>query len=344
MSGLLGLVSLEGSACTKRWRPDGSVDSYGKVTWWRPLEARGIDGISALYAALVRLRARPDMIVVRGSLVDPTATRIRRAQYGDYAGLRDGDRSWMCCDLDTLEVPEDIREAFAGERGIEEAGRWARDLLPEWLRGAVMVAQWSASAGRDGFAKAKLHLWAWLSRPVCCASLAAYASTEPILDPAVCRPCQPIYTADPIVEDGFSVPTQRIALLPGTLADPPDSCLSLAQWEGQRRAEQASREAEARRYAEAARYRSPLANMRRGELRLERVIQRHCDAFAGAGEGGRHAALVSAARAIVETAREVACDPSHGLDMLRAIARSKLPQNRHSEADAVIAHTTRGYR
>jgi len=341
VTGILGLRSLDGSACAKHWRADGSVEGYGHGVWWQPLEARGIVDLASLYAALQRLRGRRDMMLVRGTVREPGAARIRRAIHGDDAGLRDGDRAWMCCDLDTLDVPEDLRGAFAAPSGIETAGRWARALLPAWLRTAAMVAQWSASAGRDGFARAKLHLWVWLSRGVCCRSLELYARSVPILDPSVCRPVQPIYTADPIIEDGWTGPEQRLALIDGDVAEPPLEVMSLDQHLAFEQVEIAARQAEAARWAEAARYRSPLANANLAQRRLMKVIERHVDALANAGEGDRHACLVAGSRAIVSTAAELQLDPHAGLEQLRSVGYAKLPSSRHHEIAQVIAYTLR---
>jgi hypothetical protein len=309
--------------------------------WWQPLEASSIASLADLYRALERLRKRPDMCLVRGTAIDPTAPAIRRKKLGDEAGLRDGDREWMCCDLDTLDVPVELREVFAGADGIRLAGAWARGLLPSWLATAGCVAQWSASAGRDGYARAKLHLWFWFTRPVCCDSIERYCKTVPLLDPSTCRVCQPIYTADPIIEDGWQGPMVRLALLDGPLAEPPADVLCLVDHEAVQSAAAEKRAEQARKWAEASLYQTGTAAQRSLERRFQGVLRRHLDAVAGTGEGGRHAAIVSAARAVIATGDECRVDIYSALEQLRSVAQAKLPSNRQHEPGAIIAHALR---
>lgn len=346
MGTLLALQSLEaGKLCAKRWRASGEVESYGLITWWRPLEAR-IRDIDGLAAALGRLASRSDMLVVRGSLVDPSAARIRRAMQGDGAGLRDGDRPWVCCDLDTLEPTPEIRAELllSPSGGIDIAGRWARERLPEWLRDVTIVAQWSQSAGRDGYARAKLHLWAWLDRPVCCASLAEWATGVDVLDPAVCRTVQPIYTADPIIEDGWtSGPTRRIAIIRGRtdVASPPAEVMDLATWTARKLAADRERKERAEKWAEANRYRSPAAQRSRAARRMEQVARQAIDEMAAAPESRRHATLIRTAASIARTARDLGLDASDDLRALAQVAAARLPADRAAEPEAVIAYATR---
>lgn len=344
---LLALQSLEaGKGCAKRWRPDGTVESYGLITWWRPLEARGIRDIDGLAGALERLGKRRDLVVVRGTLLDPSAQRIRRAMQGDGAGLTDGDRSWVCCDLDTLVPTDELRAELllSPSGGIDIAGRWAREQLPEWMRSATVVARWSQSAGRDGYAKVKLHLWAWLTRPVCCASLAEWATDVDILDPAVCRTVQPIYTADPIIEDGWtSGPTRRVAIIRGSVdaAEPPDDLVDLATWTARKIAEDKERSERAAMWAAADRYRSPVAIRARAARRIDAVVKRALDEMASAPESRRHATLTRAAASIARTARDLGLDPMDDLRALAAVAAARLPSDRSSEPYAVIEYAAR---
>lgn len=344
---LLALQSLEpGKVCAKRWRADGTVEAYGRATWWRPMEARGVRDIDQLAAALERLAKRPDLCVVRGTLVDPAATRIRRALQGDGAGLRDGDRSWICCDLDHLQPPDDVRAelTMSPSGAVDIAGRWARAQLPEWLQDVTIVAQYSASAGRDGYQKAKLHVWAWLTRPVCCASLASYASGVEVLDPAVCRPVQPIYTADPIIEDGWTGgPTRRLAVVRGRsdAAEPPAECVDLATWEARRRIDELERQQRAAKWAEANKYRSPTALLSRAARRMEQVVSQAVTEMAGAPESRRHGTLMSGAIRIVKTASELGLDPQADLQKLVDVALARLPSDRRHEPAEVIEYAMR---
>lgn len=343
---LLALQSLEdGKLCAKRWRADGSVESYGLITWWRPVSATNVSDIGRLYGALQRLRARRDLVVVRGTLVDPEAIRMRRALQGDYAGLRDGDRPWLCCDLDTLATDEGMRAELVADApgGLQRVGAWARSQLPAWLQDVTCVARWSQSAGRDAFAKAKLHLWFWLDRPVCCASLATWASDVPMLDPAVCRPVQPIYTSDPIVEDGWRGPEERVALVPGAVdvGTTPADILSYADWRARKDAADREREERARMWAEADRYRSPAARQSRAARRMDTVVRRALDEMASAPESRRHGTLMRAAAAISRTAHEVGVDPRADLEALAQVAAARLPADRASEPATAIEYAQR---
>jgi hypothetical protein len=343
---LLALQSLErDKACAKRWLPSGAVESYGLITWWRPFEAPAVSDIGKLYRALQRLRSRPDMVVVRGTLIDPSATRMRRALNGDDANLQDGDRSWLCCDLDTLATDEGMRAELVADMpgGLQRVGAWARAQLPAWLRDVTCVARWSQSAGRDAFARAKLHLWFWLARPVCCASLAAWASDVPMLDPAVCRPVQPIYTSDPIVQDGWRGPDERVALVAGTadLGSPPPALLNIGDWTARKNVADREREENARRWAEADRYRTPAARASRAASRLHTVVRRALDEMATAPESRRHGTLMRAAAAIARTAQEVGVDPRSDLDALAQVAAARLPSGRAAEPAVAIEYAQR---
>lgn len=343
---VLVLQSAEaGKLCAKRWLADGSVESYGLITWWRPFEVPAVSDIGKLYRALQRLRARTDMIVVRGTLIDPAAQRMRRALQGDGANLQDGDRPWLCCDLDTLATDESMRSELVADApgGLQRVGAWARAQLPAWLQDVTCVAKWSQSAGRDNFAKAKLHLWFWLARPVCCASLAAWASDVPMLDPAVCRPVQPIYTSDPIVEDGWRGPEERVALVPGAvdMATPPDGILSWQDWSARKAAADREREEIARKYAEADRWRSPAARQSRAARRMDAVVRRALDEMATAPESRRHGTLMRAAASIARTAHEVGVDPRPDLEALARVAAARLPSDRSEEPAIAIEYAQR---
>lgn len=344
---LLALQSLErGRVCAKRWRADGTVEPYGSIVWWRPLENRRIESIADLAEALERLEVRPDLCIVRGTLVDPAAQRIRRAMQGEGAGLTDGDRSWLCCDLDTLDTTPELRAQLREDPwgGIEIAARWALSKMPEWIQQASIVAQWSQSAGRDGYARAKLHLWVWLDRPVCCASLAQWANGVEALDPAVCRPVQPIYTSRPIIEDGWTFgPSRRTVLLAGSrdAASPPLEIVDLATWRAAKEARDTEARERAAKWAEADRYRSPAARVSRGAKRMDAVVRRALDEMASAPESRRHGTLVRCAAAIARTAGEIGIDPHDDLRALCEVAVARLPSDRASEPQAAIEYALR---
>jgi hypothetical protein len=354
--GLLALQSRDPrKICAKRFLADGTVIGYGSPTWWTPIPAPRIDSIFKLYTALLRLQQRRDLIVVRGELINPNAKTIRRAiadKVCEYtgqilpAGLKDADRRWLVCDLDTAEPPESLRRELLADpdRGIERAGKWAMTLLPDWMQGTTTVACWSNSAGLDGYKRAKLHLWLWLDRPVCCASLANYITKIPVLDPAVCRAAQPIYTADPIIERPWpGAPTRRVALIKGEkhAATPPPELMNLADHQTRLEEENRKRQAEADRWKEAARFRPELANRSRAIAHMQRIVARALDEMAQAPESRRHITLVKQAANIVRHARELRLDPRPDLAALERVAIAKLPENRRSEPALAIAYALR---
>lgn len=342
---LLALQSLDGSKpCAKRWRADGEVESYPLITWWRPLEATAVNNIDRLFEALQRLGKRRDLCVIRGAARDPSAKRIRR-KTRDEGDIVDVDRPWLVCDFDNLSTAgrEGLQAAIVADpdEGLVLAADYARASLPVWLRTATMVARWSQSAGRDGFAKAKIHLWFWLSRAVCSASLSEYVTANTHLDPSVCRPVQPIYTADPIIEDGWTAgPRERVKLIRGTsdTADPSPKILSLDDWRADRAAKEEQRKAVSAKFAEANMYRSPMALRQRGARRMYELTTKAVGEIAGAPEGRRHATLIRSAASIVRVAREVGIDPQPDLDAIANAARARLPASRANEVSEALRY------
>lgn len=341
--------------CAKRFLADGTVKGYGSPTWWIPIYAPKINGLDQLYTTLQRLRSRPDLLIVRGGLIDINAKSVRRAwkpktnpKTGIVSppGLKDVDRAWMVADLDTLAPPPELRAELQADPsgGLEKAGRWAQTQLPAWLQDADCIAQWSNSAGRDGYAKLKMHIFFWLDRAVCSDSLSAYAATIPVLDPATCRSCQPIYTADPIIEDGWTgAPQTRIVLMRGNkrAASPPPEIMSLEDWEYTLKL----RDQERRDAAEVTRLIQsvlPEAAQRTIALRrFHRIVQRALEAMASAPESRRHDTLLSKAASIARSARELGINPYQDLEALARVAIARLPSNRSAEVGLAIAYALR---
>jgi hypothetical protein len=164
-----------------------------------------------------------------------------------------------------------------------------------------------------------------------------------MLDPAVCRPVQPIYTSDPIVEDGWRGPDERVALVPGAVdvAPVPEAILSYADWRARKGAADAAREESARKWAEADRYRSPAARQSRAARRMDTVVRRALDEMATAPESRRHGTLMRAAAAISRTAQEVGVDPRADLEALARVAAARLPADRGDEPAVAIEYAQR---
>ena len=160
--------------------------------------ARTIDGVRYEHT-----RRRPVVCMRR------MHTPNRRGFFGP------ADHHWAQIDSDEVPVPGWFDPKRSAAR--RELVRYLRDkFLPEPFRGVTVVYSFSASAGMDGWRLIKLHLFFWLDRAVCDASLREYFDDhnarmksihgfEPV-DRAMFNPVQPHYTAEPIfvgVEDPF---------------------------------------------------------------------------------------------------------------------------------------------
>src|SRR5690606_19996399 len=89
------------------------------------------------------------------------------------------------------------------ERVVDLAVRHA---LPVELHGATVYYQWSSSAGVRSWEKVSLHLWYWLDRKVCPASLKRWATAAKglgmtCLDPSFFDRVRVHYTAAPVILD-----------------------------------------------------------------------------------------------------------------------------------------------
>jgi len=144
-------------------------------------------------------------MIVRGEPlphIDLSKPQLRRSNSSkpETNTLKDVPRSWLAVDVDDCHVPEPLGLATR----IVEAGRHVRALLPAEFHDAACVVSASASTGLAGPARARLRLWFLLDRPIACADLhrwarGARAAGHPV-DPQVCLPAQPIYTARPLFE------------------------------------------------------------------------------------------------------------------------------------------------
>lgn len=334
---LLALQALgKNPRCAKVFQADGKVLNYSRVTWWRPVRAR-VSSLEGLYRALVRLALRPDLVVVRGELLDPAATRILRRVRGDKAAIRDADRWWACVDLDNVVTPLGMDVTAAS------AVAYLRTLLPEWLARAGLVLQWSQSAGRDAWAKIKAHLWFWLDRPVCSASLHRWAKQHrKLIDASVMLPVQPHYTSDPIIEDGWTGrPSPSVVLFPGAPAVVPPEVVDLAGEAERKDREERERAEHARQVALANRYTAPEARESQALLSMRRLGRYQARKILSAGEGNRHRAIMVAAAAVVALAGELGVSHHAALREVAEAGRAVLPASRAHEVDEMVKAVSR---
>ncbi|MCR4341559.1 MAG: hypothetical protein NUW01_16910 [Gemmatimonadaceae bacterium] len=341
---LLALQALGNGSCAKAFRADGTVEGYGRktvmadgtvkmigTTWWRPVPAH-VTSLESLYRALVRLATRPDLVVVRADLVDPAAERIRRKVHGDNAPLRDADRPWMCVDLDSTAPPAGMVVT------ADSAVAYLRSLLPAWLRTCGLVLQWSQSAGRDEWAKIKAHLWFWLDRTVCSASLHRWAKQHrKLIDPSVMLPVQPHYTADPIIEDGWTGrPSPSVVLFPGPPAVVPDEVLSISHHEALVVREERERAEYAERVRRSLEYTDPLAQESQAMASMRRLARFQARNIVNAGEGNRHRAIVTAVKSVAALGRELGVQHHGAMRDIAEAGRAVLPASRAHEVDEII--------
>lgn len=117
------------------------------------------------------------------------------------AAFRSAPRRWLAIDVDDSVEP--MPAAAAGTTYLAElledaVERW-RATLPDGLRQADLVWQWSAKAHLSPTVRGRA--WFWLAEPAADAPLRAWANRHGF-DAALYRPTQPHYTAAPVFEAG----------------------------------------------------------------------------------------------------------------------------------------------
>jgi hypothetical protein len=177
---------------------------YPNVSRWM-FNRRQVADLGEMSHELAVMSDFPSIMIVRGdplAHIDLSKPQLRRSNSSkpETNTLRDVPRSWLAVDVDDCHVPEPLGLATR----IVEAGRHVRALLPAEFHNAACVVSASASTGLAGPALARLRLWFLLDRPIACADLhrwarGARAAGHPV-DPQVCLPAQPIYTARPLFE------------------------------------------------------------------------------------------------------------------------------------------------
>lgn len=153
---------------------------------------------------------------------------------------------------------------------------------------------------------------------------------------------QPLYTARPIIEDGFAdAPRSWVQVVRGPVAVPPPPVLDLDAYAARELlAEQERRNAVERR-AEALAYTSPMAVESQHLAELSRLT-RYCERrILGAGQGQRHDSILKAATAVARLADELRLDATDALARVEAAAMEAVGPKRAKEV-ARILETVRG--
>lgn len=232
------VLTMQGDlVATKTFRDGAEPVGYSKAKHFKQRVER-VASLDDLHRLLVTLQRRRQEFVIRGA---PTGLGVvnglvRRTVHANadgpacFAPAAPG-RQWACFDFDDLVLDQFLADPPTND-DLARAADFARQLLPEGFRSAACVYRFSASAGLDGWDKVSLHLWFWLDRPVCDASLREWAANA-APDEALFSPVQPHYVADPIFVDVPDplVGGRRLGRLPGTAAaSPPAEWLDLAAY------------------------------------------------------------------------------------------------------------------
>jgi hypothetical protein len=188
------LTCATGHRCAKRYTAiDAPPEDYDAGLRFEA-ESVPVASLAELAELLEALRHAPEAMVIRGRLKADAGEGpyLRRCldRQGEPAPFERTPHRWVMLDADNTAVPFDA----ADRRACVEA--W-RATLPEGLRDAAMVFQFSASAHRSETLRG--HAFVWLSEPASDRQLRAWAAANGF-DPAIYNPVQPHYTADPVFE------------------------------------------------------------------------------------------------------------------------------------------------
>jgi hypothetical protein len=203
MTDSITVIRAHGRRLAKLIRADGGIEDYEGARLVDLVE-RDLTGLEDIGRLLVRLQARPDVAVVRGSIADPARTRsVRRllhadVQTGELPTLVEVPRRWVAFDFDSIDRPDAV-----DVNDLEVCAEIAVALLPPAFRYAAAVIQATAShAIKPGI---RLRLWHWLDRRVDGNELKFWMRRVPV-DPATLRAAQLTYTARPVLAPGASDP------------------------------------------------------------------------------------------------------------------------------------------
>ena len=292
MTGITLLAAERGKRTAKTFTDDG-VEPF-EAGWrfqhkW--FDLRDLDHLQKVLEHYADPEKR--MLAIRGKVADGAPDWVRRSKldnterYGANFGrawVGPHDQRWVMIDLDGVELGSDDDP---------------RDVLPAEFDGVACILQHSSSSGlRPGF---HAHLWFWLDRDVCDASLKEWLE-DTAADAALFDPVQAHYFAHPTFEGARVDPIEeRITRIDGDeCVSLPDCVLDQADYDALELSREAAREAARREHAEkAATRRAQLDDLGADtqaavDAWLDRDMRSKLDAMVAAPEGVRHETIIKA--------------------------------------------------
>lgn len=181
------------------------------------VEQVALDSVRELGALLGRLGGDPAAAVIRGEPVAAFRGPVRRLRYDRpdaAATFRSvpGGPGWVCFDLDKVATPPQLDPALRPA----EAAAWLRSRMPDEFADVACVAQWSASAGLDGWRTLSAHLWFLVDGEASDEALASWArDIDLCADARLFDPVQLHFTAAPLFLEGADPVGERVFILDG---------------------------------------------------------------------------------------------------------------------------------
>lgn len=174
---------------------------------------------------LEKLRGKAETFVVLGEPVDwkpgEKKRRLSQDRDGVEATIRDVPRALMPIDIDQID--------FEPWAAIDDGEMFASELL-ERLGLKGIACTWHLTGSHGFFGKYRARLWIELAEPATAAQMKEYARErwgdekvkskkgvpKNLVDFSVFQSQQPIYTGDPVLEDGIESPvTKRVGFIEG---------------------------------------------------------------------------------------------------------------------------------
>lgn len=220
----LTALTTRGISAVKTYRKSNKgsiiVEGYGRA---KTFTAETID-VDAKGRWLERLRRKSETFVVLGEPIDwkpgEKKRRLSQSRDGADATIRDVPRALMPIDVDNID--------FDPWAKIDDGEQFALELLERLgIKGVRCV--WHLTGSHGFFKKYRARLWIELAEPATSEQMKGWARDrwgdekvdvdgipKNLVDFSVYQPQQPIYTGDPILEDGIESPvTKRVGFIDG---------------------------------------------------------------------------------------------------------------------------------